>query len=80
MLCPETDIQGAMLLAERLRGGIETCVISHSSFQGSVTATFGVGQVDLRMERADLLIKHADDALYRAKEAGRNRVGVASLN
>lgn len=78
IICPETDLDGAGLLAERLRQSIETCDFDYEGFNRRITATFGVGQAEPSMERLDTILKIADDALYRAKEAGRNRVGVGA--
>lgn len=78
VLCPETELEGAVQLAERLRQGVEA--IEFKELERTITATFGVGQVLPGMERAGLVLKTADDALYQAKEAGRNRVGVAAAS
>jgi diguanylate cyclase (GGDEF)-like protein len=70
-LLPHTSREAAAALAERIRVAFE----QHS---GSVTpislsASFGVVQLQER-DDADTLIRRADDALYRAKREGRNRV------
>jgi diguanylate cyclase (GGDEF)-like protein len=68
--CPGTDLGGAVSLAEKLRETIATHVFEDG---GRMTGSFGV--TDLRPnETLDEMIKRADDALYRAKKSGRNRV------
>lgn len=70
VVCRNTDLEGALVLAEKLRARIE----AHSMpGPGGVTASLGVAQNDLNEELHHLLAR-ADLALYRAKEAGRNRV------
>ncbi|CAI8719373.1 Diguanylate cyclase DgcP [Pseudomonas chlororaphis] len=60
-------------LAETLRAAIEACPFH---FKGErVTITMSIGMSAFKPgERSDLVLKRADQALYRAKEAGRNRV------
>jgi diguanylate cyclase (GGDEF)-like protein len=70
---PETSLQGAVTLAENLRGRVET----HGfSFQGErIPVTISVGCAVLGEEKtAADLIQLADDKLYEAKRGGRNRV------
>jgi diguanylate cyclase (GGDEF)-like protein len=70
---PETSLQGAVTLAENLRARVET----HGfSFQGErIPVTISVGCAVLGEEKtAADLIQLADDKLYEAKRAGRNRV------
>jgi diguanylate cyclase (GGDEF)-like protein len=70
---PETSLQGAVTLAENLRGRVETHPFS---FQGErIPVTISVGCAVLGDERtAADLIQLADDKLYEAKRGGRNRV------
>ena len=78
-LLPETDLDGALVVAEKLRAGIaaEPVVFqseAHGPIAISVRASVGVSWLDDGMYDAALLVAAADDALYRAKERGRNRV------
>ena len=70
VLSPETGIKGALVLAEKIRGAVE----KHSyPAVGSITISAGV--VELSGEDSGgALIKKADEALYLAKNRGRNRV------
>jgi len=81
VVLPSTDAPSAAFVAEKLRVVLEQL---HIEFDGSVlpiTASFGVAAVDATPWNPDLpgdLIRAADEALYRAKADGRNRVHVAS--
>lgn len=70
VICPESELGGALILAESLRKKI-----ARESFAelGRQTASFGVGCLRFG-ETKDSLIKRVDDALYAAKEKGKNRV------
>ena len=70
LLLPQTDADGAVLLAERLRAA----VASASWPLRPVTASFGVANLRLGIEDGGALLARADDALYLSKSAGRNRV------
>lgn len=72
-ICPETDLSGAVALAECIRGELESNPIDGI---GRKTASFGVAKL-LPGETVDGLIKRADSALYAAKSLGRNRVVTA---
>lgn len=76
VVSPATDLEGVQLLAERLRAGLAATAIEYPGFDRSITASFGVAQITPGVERIDDLFKLADEALYTAKEQGRNRVGV----
>jgi diguanylate cyclase (GGDEF)-like protein/PAS domain S-box-containing protein len=74
LILPNTDIEGAMILAERLRAKIE----GGGWRERVVTASFGVACSEPNMRRAEDLTEAADKALYASKERGRNRVTHAS--
>lgn len=82
MLLPETTLEQARVHAERLRRAIERqhCIVAKSEI--SVTVTLGVAcyaaETSATTPDAQDFIKQADMAMFTAKEAGRNRVGVAS--
>lgn len=71
IISPHTNSKEAYALAEKLRVAIETCpidVIGHKS------CSFGVSVFDLQDETFKEVVKHADEALYIAKNSGRNCV------
>lgn len=72
-----TDAATSEKAAERLRSAIEGHIIRHSGFDRAVTLSLGVAQMSPEMGSVDDLIKASDEALYVAKESGRNRVCVA---
>jgi two-component system cell cycle response regulator len=71
-------LDGAARLADRIREGIERHCIRVSDIAVCVTASIGVAARDLSMSLPDVMLKQADAALYRAKQAGRNRVCAAN--
>jgi diguanylate cyclase (GGDEF)-like protein len=80
ILLPQTDIAGAERLAERLRGAVEIRPTAHA--QGIpvvVTSSFGVASFP-EAGTAPGLFAAADEALYRAKRAGKNCVVCADSN
>jgi diguanylate cyclase (GGDEF)-like protein len=76
VVLPQTDAEGAALLAERMREAVEVLQVSRVGSGGSfgVTASFGVASVPDTATDRDTLIAAADAALYRAKRSGKNRV------
>jgi two-component system, cell cycle response regulator len=74
-----TDDSGALVVAERLRAGLEALdVRGADGARIRVTGSFGVATWD-RAEGQDALINRADKAMYGAKADGRNRVRVAAV-
>jgi eukaryotic-like serine/threonine-protein kinase len=75
LLMPETG-KSALVLAERLREAVEQVPVQTAS--GPLAVTVSIGVAHLAGPGGDLseLLGRADDALYRAKAAGRNRVEV----
>ncbi|WP_165357597.1 GGDEF domain-containing protein [Sphingosinicella sp. CPCC 101087] len=79
--------EGARQVAERLRTAVEALNLAHpGSEPGKVTISIGVASVDVASDcgparrHRDRLIQAADHALYRAKAAGRNSIGMASVS
>jgi diguanylate cyclase (GGDEF)-like protein len=76
---PRTDIADAMVFAERLRSAIEECSLECGGHTHRVTASFGVAD-GLGDGMSHRVVRRADDAMYDAKEAGRNRVRMRPLS
>jgi diguanylate cyclase (GGDEF)-like protein len=72
ILLPDTDSQGALDAAEKVRAAIET--IDVSQVDRAVTASLGVAAYPTHALDSETLVRMADRALYAAKRAGRNRV------
>jgi len=70
ILCPETGLQDSTTLAEKFRAHIEAATFGTA---GKVTASFGVVTYKDK-ENKEVFLKRVDDAMYLAKEGGRNRV------
>ena len=76
VVMPETDMAVAAMVAERLRRRIAADPFVIQQGAGSVPVTISIGIAGLRGkdDSAAALVKRADQALYRAKRDGRNRV------
>ncbi len=74
VLLPNTKIEDAKKLAERLRIGIAENSDLKTKLKMDITASFGVAEYQLQIKNLDELLKNADTAMYRAKNSGRNRV------
>ena len=74
ILLPQTRIEEANIVAQRLRAAVEKNIIDENK-KISVTISIGLAQLK-EGDTAEDLYKHADKALYEAKERGRNRVVV----
>ncbi len=76
IICPDVDAESAAQLAERCRQGIADIHVQAENDEVQVTASFGVADA-AGASSSDALIEVADEALYRAKQSGRNCVAVA---
>ena len=76
IVLPSCKLTDACRIAEQVRQAVENMKITHvKSATGVVTVSVGVASATPDMEgSADLLLRQADSALYRAKRAGRNTV------
>ncbi len=75
LVIPECGREEALVIAERLRAGVADQPVALEGQALTVTLSVGVAwSEDARHQDIDTLIAAADRALYRAKEAGRNRV------
>jgi diguanylate cyclase (GGDEF)-like protein len=73
---PETDTEEARMAAERLRQIIEGYSFETQAGRLSVTVSIGVAGLKEEDNALHFLLDRADQALYRAKQDGRNRVAV----
>lgn len=82
VILPETNLDGAMKVAEQIRVAIANLQMEHSTSLTEKHVTVSLGYASIQPTHdldADTLIKHADTALYRAKEKGRNRAECTSV-
>ena len=74
MIMPETNIEGAIIPVQRLRTAVENYDFEYNGVKAKVTVSIGLTMNYSDFKTAADLLKSADEALYRAKESGRNRV------
>ncbi len=77
VVAPNTDLDNASILAERIRKHIEETVVRHDAIELAITVSLGVAGKQAVMENPEVLLNKADEALYKAKRTGRNRYCVA---
>ncbi len=73
LLLPDTSPAVGMSLMESLRAAIEACPFHFKGERVTITVSIGLSAFKTG-ERSEIVLKRADQALYRAKDAGRNRV------
>lgn len=73
LLLPQTSPPAAVQVAETLRAAIEACPFHFKGERVVITTSIGLSAFR-PSERGDQVLKRADEALYRAKDKGRNRV------
>ncbi|VTZ50835.1 Diguanylate cyclase [Methylocella tundrae] len=73
ILMPETRLDVAARVAERVRAGVESQGIPVEARERPLSVTISIGLAESAQNAADLL-RRADKALYRSKQSGRNRV------
>jgi diguanylate cyclase (GGDEF)-like protein len=70
IILSNTDRTGALMVAEQLRVAIENATWEDRE----ITASIGVATLNPEIRTSEALVDHADRALYRSKQAGRNCV------
>jgi len=76
-ILPETDLAGALDVAERIRHEVEKMVIKFQNESIRISTSVGVAIITQNDKRYEDLISNADVALYESKATGRNKVSVA---
>jgi len=76
VILPQTGVEEASTLAERIRQRIEAVDIQHDTLQIKITASFGIAACMAEGDDLDRMLTKADDALYIAKKKGRNQVKI----
>jgi diguanylate cyclase (GGDEF)-like protein len=80
LLLPETSLESATIVAERLRARVADTPLMVAGAPIRLTVSIGVAEADNRTGDFAALMKDADAALYRAKQEGRNRVCSAQVD
>ncbi len=75
-LLPETDVEGACVIAERLRKIVADNVLHYNEHKINFTVSIGIAQYKDAEVSIDVPLGRADSAIYDAKKAGRNRISV----
>lgn len=70
IICPDTDSEGAYKVAEKIQEAINMCEFPHIH---TLSCSFGISECN-EGDRIENVVGRADNALYRAKEEGRNRI------
>lgn len=79
IILPNTSVEGGYFVADCLRKYIEEQTVVSGDVELKLTVSIGVmGDEPSNTDNPDRWVKEADDALYKAKEGGRNRVVIAS--
>ena len=80
IILPETAIEGALQLAVRVRKRVEEFVLRHRNFTIQTTICAGVCQYEAKIKDIKEFLELADQALYEAKRAEKNKVMRVSLS
>ncbi len=72
VICPRTNEAEGAIAAERLRAAVEANSVAHGGMELGVTVSLGVAQRTPEMTSPDDLLRAGDNALYAAKDGGRN--------
>ena len=73
---PDTNLQGALQVGETLRAAVAQCRVPTPQGVLEITASIGVAARTEQVQTMQAIQQQADEAMYEAKKAGRNRVCV----
>lgn len=79
IVMPETRLESAREICNRLRAGVEVAAMQGTRQDAYLTISIGIASAPAQGDTVEGILQSADQALYQAKEAGRNRVVVSSL-
>jgi diguanylate cyclase (GGDEF)-like protein len=80
IILPETELSGAMDLAQRICNSIATKDLTYKDHNIKVTVSLGVAQLSAEESNYEALITQSDSALYQAKGQGRNQACSADFS
>lgn len=80
LMLPETDLAGALLVAERIRASTERLQVDAAAGAVATTVSIGVAVAEPEDAGPDCVLRRADEALYEAKAGGRNRTVTSRRN
>jgi diguanylate cyclase (GGDEF)-like protein/PAS domain S-box-containing protein len=76
LLLPNSDVTQAVAVAERIQLALVTPVLTTGNVPLEVTISVGIAEVRSKPETLDEILARADQALYRVKASGRNRIEI----
>lgn len=76
IMLPQTSVDQAQLITERIKKNLEKLVVHQNGCDHQVTASMGIAALTQPFETLDDLVKKADEALYKSKNAGKNQARV----
>jgi diguanylate cyclase (GGDEF)-like protein len=74
ILLADTSLENANVFAERLRKEIENAKVKYNDIELAYTISLGVAEINASMQSYEAWIECSDAALYKSKEAGRNKI------
>jgi diguanylate cyclase (GGDEF)-like protein len=77
VILADTDIEGAVYFAERLRSAVEAHTVQYGRDEIKFTISLGLAEIQFTSGGYTAWLERSDKALYSSKEGGRNRSSVA---